>query len=90
MSEDLKNERLAKLEAKFDMFMVLLTEIRDDVKGSPTQNDYDNLKADLADAKSDIKTLEESREKMAIKVYSMAGIIPIIMTLLIKFLMKAV
>ena len=70
-------------------YLELLKEIRDDVKNNPTQSDYENLKEDLREAKADIKTLEDSREKMAVKVYSMAGIIPIIMTVLIKYLIKA-
>lgn len=88
MSDQERNERLAALEAKFDMFMDLLQEIRDDVKKSPSQNDYDNLKEELKQAKTDIKNLQDSREKMAIKVYTMAGIIPVIVTILIKVIMK--
>jgi len=88
MPEELKNERLAKLEAKFDMFMDLLREIRDDVKNHPTQNDYENLKEDLKEAKKRIGSLEESRLKFAAKMAGSSAIIAMISAGLMRYALK--
>lgn len=81
MSDQERNERLAKLEAKFDIFLQLLNEIRNDLKDHPSKEDIDELK-------ERVKELEEARLKMAIKLYSTSAILTLILSYLTQYILK--
>ena len=57
-----------------------MLEVRNDLKGMPTKDDYDKME-------SRIRTLEESRIRDGIKIGIASGIMGIIAGLAIKFLM---
>lgn len=81
MNQKTENERLAALEAKFDIFYNLLTEIRDDLKEYPSTTEW-------VDLKERVKGLEDSRLKYAAKIGSMSVILTIVTGILVKYILK--
>lgn len=57
MAEKPSNERLASLEAKVDILLGLLKEIKDDVKSHPSRQEYDSLTLRIQKLEDSYKTL---------------------------------
>lgn len=74
------SERLASVEAKLEFLKELLLEVKQDIKGLPTKDEYEKL-----DRR--IRILEESRLKDGIKIGIASGVVGFIAALLIKLLM---
>lgn len=72
------NERLVSLETKLEFLKALLLEVRDDIKGLPTKEEYDKLEIRVRD-------LELARTRDAIKIGVASGLAGIIAGLILKF-----
>ena len=64
-------ERLASLEAKVEILLDLLKEIRDDLKNNPTKEEFNTLQ-------DRVKTLEENQSKYGYKIAWIAGAISVV------------
>ena len=73
-------ERLARLEANLEFIKDYLKEMREDVKGLPTKDDYDSLE-------SRVKDLEKNQVTLAIKVGSAAAVISLMAPFVLKLVM---
>lgn len=74
------SERLASVEAKLEFLKELLLEVKQDIKGLPTKDEYEKLD-------KRIKQLEDSRLKDGIKIGIASGMAGFISAMLIKLLM---
>ena len=72
------NERLASVEAKLQFLKELMLEVRDDLKGTPTKEEYDKLE-------QRINELEKSRFRDGIKIGVASGLLGILFSLVFKF-----
>lgn len=79
MSDQEKSERLAALEAKFDIFLDLLKEIREDLKDHISKDELEELKAR-------VKTLEENEQKTLVKLSAASATLTIVVSILVKYL----
>lgn len=78
MSEK-QNERLASLETKVGLLLELLKEIKEDLKHSPSREEYDS-------ALDRISKLEESDKKILWKVAIGSGSLAVILGILAELL----
>ena len=73
-------ERLTSLETTLDFIKSLLQEIRDELKGQPTREDYDALM-------QRVSALEKAQNTLVIKVGIGSGMLGFLSAYLIKILM---
>lgn len=88
MSQQNTSERLAALEAKLDIFMKLLTEIRDDLKDHPSSEDIAEMKARLFSSETKIVELEKGQDKLAIKLAVAGTFVTAIMSFVARYLIR--
>ena len=72
-------ERLVSLETKLDFLSVLLQEIRDGLKDTPSKEDYSDLESRLS-------KLEDKQTSMVIKVGIVSSVMGTLAGLFIKYL----
>lgn len=75
------NERLASLEAKVEILLDLLKEIRDDLKDHPTKEDVDKLE-------ERILSLEQENKKHTWKIAAASGTLSVIVTIITAVVVK--
>ena len=75
------NERLASLEAKVEILLDLLKEIRDDLKDNPTKEDLNKLE-------DRIKVLEQEDKKHTWKIAAASGTLSVIVTAITAIVVK--
>lgn len=79
---------MAKLEAKMEIFLELLQEIRDDLKDHPSRSEYDNLKREQEQLRKDVIELQKAHWKqlgiMTTVGFVFTSILSYVMRLMIK------
>lgn len=81
MEERTTNERLATLEAKLEFIRELLSDIKEDVKEQPSQEEVDDLKERLS-------ILEKNYTSLVVKVASVAGGMMVLIEIAAKLFFK--
>jgi len=96
-----QNERLASLEAKMEIFLKLLQEIRDDIKIQPSKESFDNLMRNFEELEKDtdrkisdfkneygerIENLNTTQKSLNFKVGSIVGAAIILSSLVTYFI----
>lgn len=75
------NERLASLEAKMEILLELLKEIRDDLKNNPSKEEFVALE-------ERVKSLEISSTQISSKVATIATVASILSSVLVGAVVK--
>lgn len=75
------NERLASLEAKMEILLDLLKEIRNDLKTNPTREEFTQLRAEVEQLQSEYAVVKS-------KVATVSGAISIVVSILTAIAVK--
>lgn len=80
MSEQDNSTRLARLEASLEFIKDMLKDMQNDIKGMPSQEDYNHLR-------NRINLLEKNQMSLAMKVSGAAALISMIVPYIFKMMM---
>ena len=83
MEKNPANERLASLEAKMEILLDLLKEMRDDLKNNPTKEEFEALQ-------DRVKTLEERSNQINSKIATIAAVASILSSVLVGAVVKLI
>lgn len=81
-------ERLTSLETKLVFTLDLLKEIRDELKDSPSKEEYEELKAQIVALQAKVEDVEKKQNSMALKVGIAASTLGVVGGMMLRWLFK--